>query len=146
MSGGDDDQLAVVIPLHGRRDADLLARLREALADRGAVNEDLAGGDVLPKTWRLTARRAARDLQRPVRTGQVEHNDATVTVWAESSPTGRAPPTSRRLTPSRWAASPTPSPGSSRYGPWTEPPELSGPAAMVRAWTTTAGGAPTSAR
>ena len=66
---GEGNELAPVIPLHGRRDADLLARRREALADRGPVNEDQAPGDVLPKTWRTTARRAARDLQRPVRTG-----------------------------------------------------------------------------
>ena len=93
--GGEDGEWAVVIPLRGRRAADLLARLREALADQAAVNEDLAAGDVLPATWRTTARRAARDLQRPVRTGQVEHSDATVTVWAELTDWPRTP--TRRL-------------------------------------------------
>ena len=70
-----------VIPLHGRHDADLLTRLREALADRGAVNEDLAARNVVAATWRTTPRRA-RDLQRPVRTAQVEHPGNMVMVWA----------------------------------------------------------------
>lgn len=87
----DDGELAPVIPLHGRRDGELLARLREALADRGAVNEELVAGDVLPTTWRTTALRDARDLQRPVRTGQVEHEDNAVTVWAQLTDWPRTP-------------------------------------------------------
>lgn len=77
------DELARVIPLHGRRDDDLLARLRESLADRGSVTQDLEPGDMVPKVWRATARRAAKDLGRPVRTLAVEHDGLdTITVHA----------------------------------------------------------------
>lgn len=76
-------ELARVIPLHGRRDEDLLARLRESLADRGSVTQDLEPGDMVPKVWRATARHAAKDLDRPVRTLAVEHDALdTITVHA----------------------------------------------------------------
>lgn len=83
MTSDDDGDLAKVIPLHGRGDGELLSRLRESLADRGSVTQDLGPGDTPPKVWRAEARRAARDLGRPVRTGEVEHHDHHVlTVYA----------------------------------------------------------------
>lgn len=92
MSTDNGDELAQVIPLHGRRKIDPVTVLREALADRGAADEDLMPGGVTPKVWRATARKVARDLGWPVCTGQADHEDDDVaTVWAGLADWPRTP-------------------------------------------------------
>ena len=89
--GTEDGEFAQVIPLQSLCDQTLFGVPRKALASRVAANEDPTLGGIIPKVWRATARRAARDLGRPVPMGQVGHEDYVVTVGARLTDWLRTP-------------------------------------------------------